>query len=260
MSLLQVDGLTKTFRRRRGEPGHRAVDGVSFTIARGETLALVGESGAGKSTTGRLILRLIEPDAGTVVLGGTDVRALERSALRAFRRRAQMIFQDPYSSLDPRVPIGTSVAEPLAVHRIGTRQERRDRAADLLERAGIGSHLLNRYPAQLSGGQLQRAAIARALMTDPELIVCDEPVSALDVSIRAQVVNLLSDLQAERGISYLFITHDLALVEAFAHKVAVMRNGRIVEQAPVDQLFRDPRQDYTRELLDAVPYVPAPAE
>ncbi|MET7335412.1 ATP-binding cassette domain-containing protein [Nonomuraea sp. NPDC005650] len=258
MSLLEVEALTKVFRRHHGEPGHRAVDQVSFTVEPGETMALVGESGAGKSTTGRLVLRLIEPDSGSVALGGADVRALSRRDLRTFRRRAQMVFQDPHSSLDPRIPIAESVAEPLVVHRIGSRAERRDRVADLLERVGIGAHLLNRYPAQLSGGQLQRAAIARALTTDPELIVCDEPVSALDVSIQAQVINLLTDLQAERGIAYLFITHDLALVEAFADTVAVMRNGAIVEQATVEQLFRAPRQEYTRELLDAVPYVPAP--
>ncbi|TQM11361.1 ATP-binding cassette domain-containing protein [Pseudonocardia kunmingensis] len=259
MALLEVDRLTKEFRRRRGEPGHRAVDEVSFRIERGGTLALVGESGAGKSTTGRLVLRLIEPDSGGVSMGGTDVRALDGRGLRAFRKRAQMVFQDPHSSLDPRVPIAVSVAEPLVVHGIGTRGERRERVADLLDGVGIGSHLLGRYPAQLSGGQLQRVAIARALATDPELIVCDEPVSALDVSIQAQVINLLTDLQAERGIAYLFITHDLALVEAFADTVAVMRAGAIVEQAPVDRLFREPEHDYTRTLLDAVPYIGAPA-
>jgi len=257
VDLLRVDGLTKVFHR-RGGGDHLAVDHVSFTLGRGETLALVGESGAGKSTTGRLVLRLIEPDSGTVEMNGTDVRALRSRELRVFRQKAQMVFQDPYSSLEPRVPIAASVAAPLTVHRVGTRAERRDRVVDLLERVGLGAHLLGRYPAQLSGGQLQRAAIARALTTGPELIVCDEPVSALDVSIRAQVINLLTDLQAERGISYLFITHDLALVEAFADNVAVTKAGAIVEQAPVDRLFSAPQHEYTRELLDAVPYVPLP--
>jgi ABC-type glutathione transport system ATPase component len=256
MPLLEVSGLSKTFRNGRRGRSHVAVDGVSFSLDPGRTLALVGESGAGKSTTGRLVLRLIEPDAGSVSMAGTDVLGLNARNLRAFRRRAQMVFQDPFSALDPRTTVGRSVAEPLVVHGIGDRVERRDRAAALLERVGIGSHLLDRFPAQLSGGQLQRVSIARALTTDPELIVCDEPVSALDVSIQAQVLNLLADLQAERGIAYLFITHDLALVEAFADTVAVMRDGSILEEAPATELFRSPREDYTRELLDAVPYVP----
>lgn len=258
-SLLDVTGLNKTFATRHGVRRRvrtlHAVADVSFWVSAGETLAIVGESGAGKSTTGRLILRLIEPDSGVVHFRGGDVRAFNPKELRSFRKKAQMIFQDPHSSLDPRLPIAESVAEPLLVHGIGDRNERRDRTAALLERVGLGTHLLDRYPSQLSGGQLQRAAIARALTTDPELIVCDEPVSALDVSIRAQVINLLEDLQAERGIAYMFVTHDLALVEAFADRVAVMRKGAIVEQSTVTELFTNPQEAYTRELLDAVPYV-----
>ncbi|WP_181780724.1 ATP-binding cassette domain-containing protein [Pseudonocardia pini] len=257
MALLEVRDLTKTFRAGRRAPVRTAVDDVSFDLEAGRTLALVGESGAGKSTIGRLVLRLVEPDAGSVRMGGEDLLALSPQALRAFRTRAQMVFQDPFSALDPRTTIGTSVAEPLIVHGIGDRAERRDRVVDLLERVGIGSHLLGRFPAQLSGGQLQRVSIARALTTDPELIVCDEAVSALDVSIQAQVLELLADLQAERGLAYLFITHDLAVVEAFAHDVVVLRAGAVVERGPVGELFANPAEDYTRELLDAVPYLPA---
>lgn len=258
MALLEVEGLRRTFRRGRREPAHVAVDDVSLTLAAGATLAVVGESGAGKSTLGRLVLRLIEADAGRITLGGTDVRGLRGSALRAFRRRASMVFQDPYSALDPRSTVLSSVAEPLWVHGKGrTRAVRRGRALELLERVGLDAALGGRYPAQLSGGQLQRAGIARALATDPELVVCDEPVSALDVSIRAQVLDLLADLQRERGIAYLFVTHDLALVEGFADEVLVMRSGAVVEHGPVGPLFAAPRAAYTRELLDAVPALPA---
>lgn len=260
MALLEVRNLDKTFVTRvgfRGKP-HRlkAVDDVSFDVDAGETVALVGESGAGKSTTGRLVLRLLQPDAGSVTFDGTDVLALGAADLRRFRQNAQMIFQDPHSSLDPRVAIIESVSEPLLVHDLGNRSERRRKAGDLLERVGIGPHLFQRYPAQLSGGQLQRAAIARALTTDPQLIVCDEPVSALDVSIRAQVINLLDDLQAERGIGYLFVTHDLALVESFADRVIVMRHGAMVESAATATLFADPQEEYTRSLLESVPFLP----
>ena len=260
--LLVADSLEKTFRvprrflGRAGAP-FRAVRGVGFTIAPGETLALVGESGAGKSTTGRLLLRLVEPDAGRVTFDGVDVLALTASELRAMRRRMQMIFQDPFGSLDPRVPIGESVAEPLLVHfKIG-HAERLDRAAALLERCGMGRHHLGRYPADLSGGQLQRAAIARALTLNPQLIVADEPVAALDVSVRAQVLNLMKELQEEFGMSYLFITHDLALVEVIADRVAVMRQGEIVEEGSVERIFAAPEHDYTKELLAAIP-VPDP--
>lgn len=256
MTLLEVSHLSKSFKRRRREPVHAAKD-VSFTLEAGRTLALVGESGAGKSTTGRLVLRLIEPDGGRVTFDGVDVLGLNASGLRSLRRHMQMIFQDPYSSLDPHLPIGESVAEPLLVHDRLARGERLDRAAALLAHVGIGSHLLDRFPRELSGGQLQRAAIARALTMRPKMIVCDEPVAALDVSIRAQVVNLMTELQAEMGLAYLFITHDLSLVRSIADDVAIMANGEIVEIGPVDAIYEDPQSPYTRELLDAIP-VPVP--
>jgi peptide/nickel transport system ATP-binding protein len=261
-TLLEVAGLNKTFRAPRRlfgaqrEP-QRAVRDVSFTLVPGETLALVGESGAGKSTTGRLVLRLIEPDSGTVRLAGTDLLALGPAELRAQRRRMQMIFQDPFGSLDPRVPIGDSVAEPLLVNFGTKRNDRIEQAATLLERCGMGRHHLGRYPADLSGGQLQRAAIARALTLNPDLIVADEPVAALDVSVRAQVLNLMKDLQEEYGIAYLFITHDLALVEVIADRVAVMQGGEIVETGTVEKIFGGPEQAYTKDLLSAIP-VPDP--
>jgi oligopeptide transport system ATP-binding protein len=260
--LLVAEGLCKSFRppqRLLGRAGEEfpAVRGVSFALAPGETLALVGESGAGKSTTGRLVLRLIEPDAGRVSFDGTDVLALPADELRTMRRRMQMIFQDPFSSLDPRVPIGESVAEPLLVHFGLKHGERLDRAAALLERCGMGRHHLGRYPADLSGGQLQRAAIARALTLQPQLIVADEPVAALDVSVRAQVLNLMKELQDEYGMAYLFITHDLALVEVIADRVAVMRSGEIIEEGSVERIFAAPEHDYTKELVAAIP-VPDP--
>ncbi|MGE3619022.1 MAG: ATP-binding cassette domain-containing protein [Acidimicrobiia bacterium] len=253
MSLLVVANLGKSFGsgRRRGTTSVLA--DVSFDLDRGETLALVGESGAGKSTTARIVNRLVEPDAGSVTFDGIDVRALRGSALRAFRRRVQMVFQDPYSSLDPAVPVGASVAEPLVVHRVGTAGERREQVAQLLERVGLSARFAARYPGELSGGQLQRVAIARALAVRPDLIICDEPVAALDASVQAQVLNLLRDVQEEYGVAYLFISHDLAVVEAFADRVAVMHEGRIVEVGPVEQVLGDPRDAYTRELLAAVP-------
>ncbi|MDP9820775.1 ATP-binding cassette domain-containing protein [Nocardioides massiliensis] len=252
MNLLEVKGLVKDFKGRTGIL-HRAVDDVSFTLEAGKTLALVGESGAGKSTTGRLILRLIEPDAGTVVFDGVDVRALDRKRLTAQRRYMQMIFQDPFGCLDPRISVGESIAEPLFVHFKTPRDERMERAAELLERVGLGSSHMARYPAQLSGGQLQRISIARALTLEPKLIVCDEPVAALDMSIRAQVLNLLTDLQEDLGLAYLFVTHDMSLVQVIADDVAVMRSGRLVENRPVEELFADPQEDYTRQLLAAIP-------
>jgi peptide/nickel transport system ATP-binding protein/oligopeptide transport system ATP-binding protein len=258
VTLLEVEGLVKRYPLRRSALGRvkesfTAVDGVGFHVEQGETLALVGESGAGKSTTGRLALRLIEPDAGTIRLEGTDLRALGAAALRRQRLRMQMIFQDPYSSLDPHLPVGESVGEPLLVHFGTARGERERRAAELLDRVGIARHALQRHPVELSGGQLQRVAIARALTTGPALIVADEPVAALDLSVRAQVLNLMRDLQEELGVAYLFITHDLALVQVIADRVAVMRGGRIVEQGTVADMFARPREEYTRELLSAIP-------
>ncbi len=262
MSLLDVQGLSKSFiigRDLLGRPNARfnAVEDVSFSVEAGETLALVGESGAGKSTTGRLVLRLIEPDQGIVRFDGLDVRALSKKDLRTARRRMQMIFQDPHSSLDPRMPIGESVAEPLRVHFNTPVRERVRKAVELLDRVGLGRHTLDRYPGELSGGQLQRVAIARALTLEPSLIVCDEPVAALDVSVRAQVLNLLRELQEERGLAYLFISHDLALVEVIADRVAVMSQGRLVEINDAATLYRSPTHPYTRELLSAIP-VPLP--
>ncbi|MCU1486566.1 MAG: putative oligopeptide/dipeptide transporter ATPase subunit [Actinomycetia bacterium] len=261
MTLLEVSGLQKSFasRKRFGKAAssdNLAVQDVSFTIDRGETLALVGESGAGKSTVGRLICRLIEPDAGEVRLEGEDVRAIERSDARRLRREVQMIFQDPYSSFDPRVTLGESIAEPLLVHFKMKRAERRSRALELLHRVGMSIEHLDRFPRELSGGQLQRAAVARALTVEPRLIVCDEPVAALDVSVRAHVLNLLADLQEEFGISYLFISHDLALVEVFADRVAVMQAGQILELQPAADLYRQPQHDYTKRLLGAIPKLP----
>lgn len=260
--LLDVSGLAKSFVRKRnlfGRPTarHEAVRDVSFTLRRGETLAVVGESGAGKSTVGYLVLRLIEPDAGRIVFDGTDISTLNRRELIRFRHRAQMIFQDPHSSLDPRIDVGTSIGEPLLIHRKLGRAERDRRVAELLDRVGLARATAHSHPGELSGGQLQRVAIARALALEPSLVVCDEPVAALDVSIRAQILNLMMDLQDQLELAYLFISHDLALVEVIADRVAVMRQGEIVELGSSEELYRDPRHEYTRELLAAVP-VPVP--
>ncbi|MDX2104399.1 MAG: dipeptide ABC transporter ATP-binding protein [Alphaproteobacteria bacterium] len=257
-ALLDVRNLTKHFPVRKGwlierEVGRvRAVDGVSFTIQRGETLALVGESGCGKSTTGRLVLRLIEPTSGEVRLDGEVLADLSGEALRRLRRRMQIVFQDPYASLNPRLTVGDTIAEPLLLHGVGsTAAERRLKVAELLGLVGLRAEHARRYPHEFSGGQRQRVGIARALAAGPDLIVADEPVSALDLSIRAQVVNLLADLRQRLGLSYLFISHDLAVVRHLADRTAVMYLGRIVELAETAQLFARPRHPYTRALLSA---------
>jgi peptide/nickel transport system ATP-binding protein/oligopeptide transport system ATP-binding protein len=258
VTLLQVEGLAKSYPRRRNFFGRvvdrvDAVSDVSFSLGHGETLAIVGESGAGKSTVGRLILRLIEPDRGRIVLDGVDLRAMPRGRLRAHRRHMQMIFQDPFSSLDPRVEIGRSVEEPMLLHLGLSADERRGRALALLKRVGLDESYARRLPSGLSGGQLQRVAIARALSLNPRIIVCDEPVAALDVSVRAQVLNLMAELQEEFGMSYLFISHDLSIVRAISDRVAVMSKGRIVEIGATEQIFAAPQNDYTNELIRAIP-------
>lgn len=256
--LLEARGLVKTFGGGLGGAKVRAVDDVSLTVHHGETVALVGESGSGKSTTGRLINRLIEADAGEILLEGRDVRSFGAADRRKLRQRVQMVFQDPMASLNPRHRIGVSMTRPLRLHGLAaTNRAARDRAAELLEEVGIGPEALDRFPHEFSGGQRQRIGIARALSVEPDLLICDEPVSALDVSVQAQIINLLEGLKARRNLAQLFIAHDLALVRRIADVVAVMYRGRIVEMGPTEELFRAPTHAYTRALLSAVPRIGA---
>jgi peptide/nickel transport system ATP-binding protein/oligopeptide transport system ATP-binding protein len=261
-ALLEVQNLVKHFVADRSVFGRptafiKAVDGVSFSVDAGKTLALVGESGCGKSTVSRLVLRLIEPDAGQVRFEGRDLLALDANQLRAFRRDAQIIFQDPYASLNPRMTVSQILTEPLALHDLVPSSGRRERVEELLRLVGLEPRFARRYPHEFSGGQRQRIAIARALAVEPKLIICDEPVSALDVSIRSQILNLLRDLQVRLGLAYIFVSHDLAVVKHIADRVAVMNLGVIVETADAQALFALPRHPYSRALLSAIP-VPKP--
>ncbi|MBN2372989.1 dipeptide ABC transporter ATP-binding protein [bacterium] len=263
MELLRVEALVKHFPIRGGifsrvKERLKAVDGVSFSVPKGSTLGLVGESGCGKSTVARGIIRLVEPTSGHVFFKGDDLLAFDSDSMRAARRKLQIVFQDPYASLNPRMSVESIIGEPLIVNRIClSKDERRKKVAFLLEKVGLSSDLMKRYPHEFSGGQRQRIGIARALSVDPELIVADEPVSALDVSVRAQVINLFLDLQKEFGLSYLFITHDLSLIRYISDYVAVMYLGKLVEKAGVDKIFDSPLHPYTMSLISAVP-IPDP--
>jgi oligopeptide/dipeptide ABC transporter ATP-binding protein len=258
-TLVQVRDLVKHFPIEGTDDVLRAVDGVSFKIFAGETLGLVGESGCGKSTVGRCLLRLIEPTSGEINFEGRDILSLDRKALRQLRREMQIIFQDPYASLNPRMKVGDIVGEPLVIHDQGTKEERRERVAELLRRVGLDPDYMKRYPHEFSGGQRQRIGVARTLALNPKLIVADEPVSALDVSVQAQVVNLLQELQEEFNLTYLFISHGLAVVEHISTRVAVMYLGRIVEVAPAAELYANPLHPYTQALLSAIP-IPDPTK
>ena len=253
--LVQVEGLVKHYRT--GRRTVHAVDGVSFAIPAGQTLALVGETGSGKTTVGRTMLRLVEPSDGRFIFDGIDVFGLKSRQLRTLRRRMQVIFQDPSGSLNPRMTAGDAIAEPLIIHGLARKAERPARVAELLTEVGLDPSFAPRYPHELSGGQRQRVGIARALSVRPEFLICDEPVTALDVSVQAQVLNLLRDLQRAHGLTYLFIAHDLAVVRQVADAVAVMYAGQIVERGPVERIYGAPRHPYTRALLSAVP-VPDP--
>ena len=263
-ALLTVTDLEKHFPVRKGILIERtvdhvkAVDGVSFAIPEGKTLGLVGESGSGKSTTGYCILQLIRPTAGSIRFQGRELTELKGEDLRKIRQDMQIIFQDPYSSLDPRMTVGSIVAEPLEVHGMGTRRGRRETVRRLLEVVGFNPNYTNRYPHEFSGGQRQRIGVARALALNPKLIVCDEPVSALDVSIQAQILNLLKDLQRDFGLTYLFISHDLAVVRTMADEIAVMNKGKLVEVGPAEQVYSNPKDEYTKALFTAVP-IPTPS-
>jgi ABC-type oligopeptide transport system ATPase subunit len=262
-ALLQVKDLRKEFPVKSGFLVERvthtvkAVDGVTFQLEEGKTLGLVGESGSGKSTTGYCILQLIKPTGGSVVFQGKELTKMGREDVRKMRREMQIVFQDPYSSLDPRMTVGDIVAEPLEVHSVGTRRGRRSRVRELLDVVGFNPDYENRYPHEFSGGQRQRVGVARALALNPSLIVCDEPVSALDVSIQAQILNLLKDLQRDFGLTYLFISHDLAVVRGMSDDIAVMKDGKIVEAGTADEVYEHAKHEYTRALLAAVP-VPDP--
>lgn len=258
--LLSVKDLTKhfpvksgLFPKKNGKYVH-AVDGISFDIYKGETLGLVGESGCGKSTTGRAVLQLQRPTSGSVMFEGTELTKLDGAPLRAVRKDMQMIFQDPYASLNPRMTVGQIVGEPMTIHKLCSGEEQKQRVGDLLRMVGLNPAFVNRYPNEFSGGQRQRIGIARALALQPKLIVCDEPISALDVSIQAQVVNLLEDLQNEMGLTYLFIAHDLSMVRHISSRIAVMYLGVIVELAERNELYKNPRHPYSQALLSAVPY------
>jgi peptide/nickel transport system ATP-binding protein/oligopeptide transport system ATP-binding protein len=252
-ALLQARDLTKHFPARDGRGVAKAVDGVSLSLTAGTTLGIVGESGCGKSTLARLILRLIEPTSGTVTFGGENLSALGVGALRRMRREMQIVFQDPYASLDPRMSVGAIVAEPLDIHAIGTKAERRARVRELLALVGLDADAAAKYPHEFSGGQRQRIGIARAIAPDPKLLILDEPVSALDVSIQSQVLNLLLDIKARLGLSYIFISHDLSVVRHVSDEVAVMYLGRIVERGGAEEVFDAPMHPYTQALVSAVP-------
>ncbi len=257
--LVAVTDLVKHFPVEDSDDVVRAVDGISFDIRAGETLGLVGESGCGKSTVGRCLLRLHEPTSGEVFFEGENITNLPHDKMQALRREMQIIFQDPYASLNPRLSIFSMVSEPLTIHKIGTKADRREKVADLLKKVGLDPDYMHRYPHEFSGGQRQRIGIARALALNPKLIIADEPVSALDVSVQAQVVNLLQDLQAEFGLTYLFISHGLAVVEHISNRVAVMYLGKIVETADAEELYELPLHPYTKALLSAIP-IPDPTQ
>ena len=254
LDTLVVKELRKYFMR--GRRPLKAVDGVSVTIREGETLGLVGESGSGKSTLGRAVLRLIEPDTGEIIFDGEDIRRLDGEALRAKRRHMQIIFQDPLASLNPQMTIGQAIEDPLIIHNVGTTKERKERVMELLDIVGIGREFIDSFPHEFSGGQQQRVGIARALALNPKLIVCDEPVSALDVSIQAQIISLLEDLKERFRISYLFISHDLAVIKYISDMVAVMYLGKLMEVGPKGEIYGNPVHPYTRALLAAVPRIP----